>query len=173
MYQTTYITPPLRKEHMSTLTPPVTALSAPNLPCILTPAIIILAGAELRRIVGAEPAAPFARAPRRFGDLTVELVRAHNLWRLYLADLSPIQHTICDRWATAVSAPSVDWQRTTDGCLCGASGRSRLDEPRRLYPPLPARKPMRLQRHSARAPRLRRCGARATRRSGTDSPAEY
>jgi hypothetical protein len=117
MYQTTYITPPLRKEHMSTLTPPVTALAAPNLTCILTPAIIIPAGAELRRIVGAEPAAPFARAPRRFGDLCVELVRSHNTWRLYLADLLPIRHTTRDLWTTAVSAPSVDWQRTPDGCL--------------------------------------------------------
>ena len=102
---------------MNTLTPPVTAPPAPVLPFILTPAIIILAGAELRRIVGAEPAAPFARALRRFGDLSVELVRSHSTWRLYLADLSPIRHTMRDLWATAVSAPSVDWQRTPDGCL--------------------------------------------------------
>lgn len=102
---------------MNTLTPPVTAPPAPVLPFILTPAIIILAGAELRRIVGAEPAAPFARAQRRFGDLTVELVRSHDTWRLYLADLLPVRHTTRDLWATAVSAPSVDWMRTQDGCL--------------------------------------------------------
>jgi hypothetical protein len=113
MYQTAYLSSPLRKEHMSILTPPDTAAA---LPCI-TPAIIILAGAELRRIVGAEPTAPFARAPRHFGDLCVELVRSHNTWRLYLADLLPIRHTTRDLWATAVSAPSVDWQRTPDGCL--------------------------------------------------------
>ena len=60
-------------EHMSTLTPPVTAPIALAAPSIITLAIIILAGAELRRIVGAEPTAPFARAQRCFGDLTVEL----------------------------------------------------------------------------------------------------
>ena len=117
MYQTTYLASPLRKEHMNTITAPVAAPSVPPVPCIITPAIINLAGAELRRIVGAELAAPFARAPRRIGDLTVELVRSYSTWRLYLADLSPIRHTTRDLWATAVSAPSVDWQRTPDGCL--------------------------------------------------------
>lgn len=117
MYQTTYLASPLRKEHMSTLTPPVTAPIAPAAPSIITPAIIILAGAELRRIVGAEPTAPFARAQRRFGDLTVELVRSYSTWRLYLADVLPVRHTTRDLWATAVSAPSVDWQRTPDGRL--------------------------------------------------------
>ncbi len=117
MYQTTHLASPLRKEHMNTITATVTAPTEPAIPFIITPAIIILAGAELRRIVGAEPAAPFARALRRFGDLSVELVRARTTWRLYLADLSPIRHTMRDLWATAVSAPSVDWQRTPDGCL--------------------------------------------------------
>ena len=83
----------------------------------ITPAIAILAGTELRRIVAAEPAAPFARASRRFGELDVELVRHGGTWRLFLADMTPIPHTICDLWATAVSAPSVEWQRTPDGCL--------------------------------------------------------
>lgn len=82
-----------------------------------TPALRSAIGAELRRIVGAEPTAPFARAHRRLGDLAVELVRARTTWRLYLADLSPIRRTTCDLWATAVSAPSVEWQRTPDGCL--------------------------------------------------------
>ncbi len=82
-----------------------------------TAATALAIGAELRRIVGAELAAPFARAPRRIGDLTVELVRSRSTWRLYLADLSPIRHTTRDLWATAVSAPSVDWQRTPDVCL--------------------------------------------------------
>ena len=102
---------------MSILTPPVTAPAAPAAPYIITPAVIILAGAELRRIVGAEPTAPFARAPRHFGDLCVELVRSHNTWRLYLAGVLPVRHATRDLWATAVSAPSVDWQRTPDGCL--------------------------------------------------------
>ena len=65
MYQTTYLASPLRKEHMNAITAPVAAPTEPAIPCIVTPAIINLAGAELRRIVGAELAAPFARAPRR------------------------------------------------------------------------------------------------------------
>ena len=117
MYQTTYLASPLRKEHMNTLTPPVTAPAAPAAPYIITPAIIILAGAELRRIVGAELAAPFARAQRQFGDLRVELVRSHNTWRLYLVDPVPVRYATRDMWATSVSAPSVDWQRTPDRCL--------------------------------------------------------
>ncbi len=117
MYQTTYLASPLRKEHMNAITAPVAAPTEPAIPCIVTPAIINLAGAELRRIVGAELAAPFARAQRRFGDLCIELVRSHTTWRLYLADLLPVRHTTRDLWATAVSAPSVDWQRTPDGCL--------------------------------------------------------
>ncbi len=106
---------------MSTLTSPVTVVSvAPvvqDVPIVITPATAILAGAEMRRIVGAEPAAPFSRAQRRFGDLMVELVRSHSTWRLYLADLAPVKHARRDLWATAVSAPSVEWQRTPDGCL--------------------------------------------------------
>lgn len=105
------------------LTPTVPVSVAPvapvvqDTPIIITPATAILAGTELRRIVGGEPAAPFARASRRFGDLTVELVRSHSTWRLYLADLVPVRHITRYLWATAVSAPSVDWQRTQDGCL--------------------------------------------------------
>ena len=106
---------------MNTLTPPVTAPPAPVLPFILTPAIIILAGAELRRIVAAEPTAPHASALRRIGNLDVQLVRRDNQWTLYLADLQPIPHTTRDQWATAVSAPSVEWEQTQDGCSawCG------------------------------------------------------
>ncbi len=115
MYQTERLASPLRKEHMNTITPTVPNTASQVVP--ITPAIAILAGTELRRIVGAEPAAPFARASRRFGDLMVELVRSHRTWRLYLADLAPVKHTRRDLWATAVSAPSVDWQRTQDGCL--------------------------------------------------------
>lgn len=108
---------------MNTLTPTVPVSVAPiapvvqDVPIVITPAIAILAGTELRRIVGAEPAAPFARASRRFGDLVVELVRSHRTWRLYLADLAPVKHTRRDLWATAASAPSVEWMRTQDGCL--------------------------------------------------------
>ena len=114
---------------MNAITAPVAAPTEPAIPFIVTPAIIILAGAELRRIVGAEPAAPFARALRRFGDLSVELVRARTTWRLYLADLSPIRHTTHDLWATAVSAPSVEWQRTPDGCLVWCEWVEQTKEP--------------------------------------------
>jgi len=87
-----------------------------NAPTTITPAIAILCGTELRRIVAAEPAAPFARASRRFGELDVELVRHGSTWHLYLADLAPIPHTTRDLWATAVGAPSVEWDQTLDGC---------------------------------------------------------
>lgn len=76
----------------------------------------ILAGPELRRIVAAEPTAPHAAALRRIGQLDVQLVRRENRWTLYLADLTPIPHSTRDLWATAVSAPSVEWSQTPDGC---------------------------------------------------------
>lgn len=79
----------------------------------ITPAIT---GAELRRIVAAEPTAPHAAALRRIDSLDVQLVRRENRWTLYLADLVPVPHTTRDRWATAVSAPSVEWEQTEDGC---------------------------------------------------------
>ena len=64
-----------------------------------------ITGAELRRIVAAEPTAPHAAAIRRIGNLDVQLVRREQRWKLYLADLQPIAHTTRDQWATAVSAP--------------------------------------------------------------------
>jgi len=80
-----------------------------------TPTII---GAELRRIIAAEPrAAHNAATVRRIGNLDIQLARIGDKWRLYLQDMTPVPHTICDLWATAVSAPSVEWQRTPDGCL--------------------------------------------------------
>lgn len=99
------------------LTPPVTAPIAPAAPSIITPAIIILAGAELRRIVGAEPTALNASTVRRIGDLDIQLCRTSARWRLYLQALTPVPHTTRDLWATAVSAPSVEWSQTPDGCL--------------------------------------------------------
>ncbi len=75
-----------------------------------------ITGAELRRIVEAEPTAPHAAALRRIGQLDVQLVRSGRRWTLYLADLTPIPHGTRDLWATAVSAPSVEWQQTADGC---------------------------------------------------------
>lgn len=75
-----------------------------------------ITGAELRRIVAAEPAAPHSAALRRIGNLDVQLVRCDQRWTLYLADLQPIAHTTRDQWATAVSAPSVEWEQTPDGC---------------------------------------------------------
>ena len=75
-----------------------------------------ITGAELRRIVAAEPTAPHASTIRRIGNLDVQLVRREQRWTLYLADLQPIAHTTRDQWATAVSAPSVEWEQTQDGC---------------------------------------------------------
>ena len=82
-----------------------------------TPAIAILAGTELRRTIAAEPTAYNAATVRRIGGLDIQLCRIGGRWRLYLQDMTPIPRTICDLWATAVSAPSVEWQRTPDGCL--------------------------------------------------------
>mgnify|MGYP000845371015 CR=1 FL=1 len=82
-----------------------------------TPAIIILTGAELRRIVAAEPTAPHANAVRQVGNIDVQLARIGTKWRLYLQGMVPVPHATRDLWATAVSAPSVEWQQTPDGCL--------------------------------------------------------
>ena len=82
-----------------------------------TPAIAILAGAELRRIVTAEPTAHNAATVRRIGNLDIQLARIGDKWRLYLQALTPVPHSARDLWATAVSAPSVEWQRTPDGRL--------------------------------------------------------
>jgi len=49
-----------------------------------TPAIAILAGAELRRIVTAEPTALNASTVRRVGPLDIQLCRTGDTWRLYL-----------------------------------------------------------------------------------------
>ena len=78
-----------------------------------TPATI---DAELRATVAADPAARSSTTIRRIGQLDVQLVRRGDLWTLYLADLVPIPHTTRDQWATAVSAPSVEWSQTPDGC---------------------------------------------------------
>lgn len=83
----------------------------------ITPAIAILAGAELRRIVAAEPTAHNAATVRRIGDLDIQLCRTGAKWRLYLQALAPVPHATRDLWATAVSAPSVEWAQTPDGCL--------------------------------------------------------
>ena len=83
----------------------------------ITPAIAILAGTEMRRIIAAEPTAPHAHTVRRIGDLDIQLCRTGTKWRLYLQALTPVPHSTRDLWATAVSAPSVEWHQTPDGCL--------------------------------------------------------
>ena len=87
-----------------------------NAPTI-TPAIAILAGTELRRIVAAEPTAYSAATVRRVGPLDIQLCRTGDTWRLYLQSMTPVPHSTRDLWATAVSAPSVEWGQTPDGCL--------------------------------------------------------
>ena len=82
-----------------------------------TPAIAILAGTEMRRIIAAEPDAPHAHTVRCIGGLDIQLCRIGDKWRLYVQAMTPVLQTTCDLWATAVSAPSVDWQRTPDGCV--------------------------------------------------------
>jgi len=80
------------------------------------PASVLTIGADLRRSVEADPATRASSIVRRIGELDVQLVREGNKWRLSLADLVPIPHTTRDLWATAVSAPSVEWSQTPDGC---------------------------------------------------------
>ena len=84
---------------------------------IATPAIAILAGAEMRRIIAAEPNAYAPHTLRRIGGLDIQLCRIGGRWRLYLQDMTPVPQTTRDLWATAVSAPSVEWAQTQDGCL--------------------------------------------------------
>ena len=83
----------------------------------MAPDVTTTIGTELRRTIAAEPTAYNAATVRRIGDLDVQLARTGAKWRLYLQDMTPVPHTTCDLWATAVSAPSVEWQRTPDGCL--------------------------------------------------------
>ena len=83
----------------------------------ITPAIAILAGTELRRTIAAEPTAYSAATVRRVGPLDIQLCRTGAKWRLYLQALTPVPHSTRDLWATAVSAPSVEWHQTPDGCL--------------------------------------------------------
>ena len=83
----------------------------------ITPAIAVLAGTEMRRIVAAEPKAYSAHTLRRFGNLDIQLCRIGDRWRLYLQALTPVPQATRDLWATAVSAPSVEWAQTQDGCL--------------------------------------------------------
>lgn len=56
-------------------------------------------------------------SPTRLGNLDIQLCRIGDKWRLYLQALTPVPQATRDLWATAVSAPSVEWQRTPDGCL--------------------------------------------------------
>lgn len=81
-----------------------------------TAATALAIGADLRRIVEADPAARASTIVRRIGELDVQLVRDGSRWRLFLADLVPIPHGVRDLWATAVAAPSVEWSQTPDGC---------------------------------------------------------
>ncbi len=81
-----------------------------------TPATLSEIGAELRRTV-TETHYQFAKAVRRVGEMYVELVRNGTVWGLYMSDFTPIPHGTRDLWANAVSAPSVEWQRTSDGCV--------------------------------------------------------
>lgn len=79
---------------------------------IPTPAIT---GAELRRIALIDVYPGYGMGLQAIGDLDVQLVRRGTTWTLYLSDLTPVPHETRDRWATAVSAPSVEWAQTPDG----------------------------------------------------------
>lgn len=93
----------------------MTILDTPTSPGKTMPAITTI-GADLRRGVTDDPAHS-AAALRMVGDLDIQLARIGAKWRLYLQCMTPVPHATRDLWATAVSAPSVEWQRTPDGCL--------------------------------------------------------
>lgn len=81
----------------------------------ITSAFITATGAEMRSTLEAQSPLNFASTSQRIGELDVQLVRHGTTWCLFLADLSPVPQTVRDRWATAVSAPSVEWCQTNDG----------------------------------------------------------
>ena len=74
-------------------------------------------GALLRQIAATDTPTGTAMALRMVGALDVQLARTGDRWRLYLQSMLPVPHGACDVWATAVGAPSVEWDRTPDGCL--------------------------------------------------------
>ena len=83
----------------------------------MAPDVTTTIGTELRRTIAAEPTAYSAASGRRFGNLDIQLCRIGDRWRLYLQALTPVPQATRDLWATAVSAPSVEWAQTQDGCL--------------------------------------------------------
>ena len=74
--------------------------------------------ADMRRILDGTFAGSLNRAITP--NLRVDLTRASNAWRLTLVSNAPIPQATCDQVATAVSAPSVDWQRNADGSAAWA-----------------------------------------------------
>jgi hypothetical protein len=74
---------------------------------------VTILGAELRRKANAAPGHP--AATQHNGHL-VTLTRDANRWTLTVSG-GTVPRTVCDRWATAVSAPSVEWQHH-DGGRC-------------------------------------------------------
>ena len=80
-----------------------------------TKTVVEVLGEEMRSTVAAEPSAPWANATRRVGELFVTLARFGCDWSLTLMDVQPIPRATCDQWATAVSAPSVEWTHTDNG----------------------------------------------------------
>ena len=83
----------------------------------MAPDVTTTIGTELRRTIAAEPTAYSAATVRRVGPLDIQLCRTGDTWRLYLQSMTPVPHSTRDLWATAVSAPSVEWGQTPDGCL--------------------------------------------------------
>ncbi len=74
-------------------------------------------GEEMRSTVATEPKAPWANATSQVGPLFITLARFGRDWSLTLMDEKPISQTTCDQWATAVSAPSVEWTHTDSGLI--------------------------------------------------------
>jgi hypothetical protein len=79
---------------------------------------ITILGAQLRRKANAAPGHP--AATNCDGHL-VTLARDGDRWTLTISGGGTVFQTVCDRWATAVSAPSVEWRRSDGGRYAACS----------------------------------------------------
>jgi hypothetical protein len=62
------------------------------------------------------------KVTRYVDDAFVELQRDGAVWTLRITDTDkPVARATCDRVATAVSAPSLDWRREQGGAVAEAS----------------------------------------------------
>jgi hypothetical protein len=62
------------------------------------------------------------KVTRYVDDAFVQLERDGAVWTLRITDTDkPVTHATCDRVATAVGAPSLDWRREQGGAVAWAT----------------------------------------------------